>query len=125
MSAVRAVPLFREQDLRFWGRQFQKVLLDEGYADRSAIDRIFEGIAHLNGHNILCREMHEDAYRVHRRIVQMVAIYRYALIANYCVPPKPDGTLFTRRELARYLDCSLETYKKRVQRGSKLLNCPH
>ena len=95
--------------------------MNDGYASSSTLARLMEGVSHLNGHNVLMKDMKGDAWVLHIKIRELEEKYRGALIAAYCVPAKEDGTLWTKTDLANAQRCSVYAYRKRLDRAKKML----
>ena len=107
--------------LQSWGRDRQRLYTHTGYPTESVFSRIFEGTSGKPGHKILCADLPGKSWETETYVMHLPEKYRDVLIAKYALPAKPDGTMFTAREIALNMDISLFCFRKRVTRARQKL----
>lgn len=103
-----------------WGAERIKLYEHSGYSPESVFARIFQGQAGKPSHRILCADLTGRAWRIEIIVMHLEPIYRDALLAKFAIPPKPDGTLYSNREMAGKLNISRHAYLMRIRRAKKL-----
>lgn len=105
--------------LQAWGQDRLKLDAHTGYSSVSTFARIFEGATGRAGHKILCADLSGRSWGVEFMVRRMDPIYRDALIAKFSLPAKPDGTIWTDKDIARKFNVPVETFRTRVKRAKR------
>jgi len=112
--------------LTFWGYWNGRILMDDGFPIRCAIDRIFEGMSN-NFHSqcLLLRLPNivaDDVEEINGHIMRLKRYYSEALVAKYCLPDRDDrGYKIPEVEYCRAMGVTPTVFRKRVQRAKKAL----
>lgn len=104
-----------------WGYFIGLQAAADGYPPESAINRIMCGSPPRPTSKILVLDLPPDVWRIQFAVRNLPEIYQSALIAHYALPPKDNGVMHTRRELADILRIHPETLRKRLSRGRRKL----
>lgn len=93
-----------------------------GYPKGSSLSRLFTATRDgPRGARILIRDMPSSVAQTHRAWSRLGDIFKQAIELKFCLPPRPDGTMRTDREVARALGISRDAYRNRIQRGKRML----
>lgn len=105
-------------ELNRWGRWLETHYMSKGYRTMDTIVAAMMGRGGGNaGHVILCLDMPTDIYATHGRVLRLPEHEQDAILIKFAVKLKPDGQLWTDRELCLTAGIDLESFQKRVNRA--------
>ena len=104
-----------------WGHYIALQHATTGYPTTNALLQALSGGRGRPGSRPLGKDLPSDVWRVEQAVNGLPGIYRNALLAFYALPPKEDGLIRTRVEIAALLGTTPGAFRKRVYRARQKL----
>lgn len=111
-------------ELRTWGGWIERNVLehDDGWPSENFLLAFTHGRGGgVAGHRVLCRDMPEGIYEIHRRWLMLPESLQEAVWIRYVPMLRGDGTVWTLAEKCRLADIPLDTVEKRLARARSIL----
>jgi len=111
--------------LKEWGRHIEKTVDWADCLGSNILHRagLFSGrVQGTSGHAVLCPDSTPQVRRVDTLVRRLPDANRDAIVLWYCLPQNRDtGKSFTKRELAKLLDITEESFAGRLKRARRFL----
>ncbi len=98
-----------------------RLIHDRGARPDVIYDTDDNGEVFISRDRILCPEMSKNVRKVQIAVNSLPNIEEKCIAFRYCAPPKDDGNLYTKRELARVLHMSRYAFNNHLARARKKL----